>query len=52
MTDGHWAWPDDLPAYVQKYHLALPEQFVQHARANNWQVPTLTLQTLRSLTLN
>ena len=32
LTDGTWVWPGDLPCYVRKYHVALPEAFVEHVR--------------------
>ena len=41
MTDGDWAWPRDLPYYVQRYHVALPGDFVEHMRRNGWDVPPL-----------
>lgn len=50
-TDGVWAWPDDLPHYVERYHVALPNEFVEHARALGWTPPELTDADLRLLTL-
>jgi hypothetical protein len=32
FTDGTWLWRDDLPYYVAKYHVALPPEFLAHAR--------------------
>lgn len=32
MTDGTWAWPGDLPFYVERYHLTLPAEFIDHVR--------------------
>lgn len=40
LTDGEWAWPGDLPYYVEKYHVALPDEFVQHVRQSNFKMPT------------
>jgi hypothetical protein len=51
LTDGEWAWPDDLAAYVEKYHVRLPDEFVQHARANQWLISDLERDQLRALTL-
>src|SRR5262245_33164336 len=28
ITDGVWAWPNDLAYYVQKYHVRLPDDFI------------------------
>jgi hypothetical protein len=39
LTDGVWAWREDLPHYVGKYHVRLPSEFVAHMRANQWIVP-------------
>ena len=36
LTDGIWAWNDDLPYYVRTYHVALPASFVAHMRKQNW----------------
>ena len=32
MTDEVWDWPDYLPALVQKYHVALPEEFLKRVK--------------------
>jgi hypothetical protein len=42
LTDGVWAWPNDLGYYVYKYDVALPDEFVDHMSKNNWSVPDLT----------
>ena len=39
LTDGVWAWPRDLSYYVSRYHVHLPEDFVEHARRNRWVIP-------------
>jgi hypothetical protein len=36
MTDGTWVWPSDLPFYVERYHVELPTDFVEHARQSGW----------------
>lgn len=40
LTDGRWAWPESLPYFVRTYHLRLPAEFIDHARANSWICPT------------
>jgi hypothetical protein len=40
-TDGVWAWPATLAYYVRTYHIALPNEFVEHMRANGWSCPPL-----------
>lgn len=39
LTDGVWAWPQDLKHYVGRYHVRLPSAFVAHAKKNGWSVP-------------
>lgn len=48
-TDGQWMWPRDLAYYVAKYHVELPEEFVRHMRARDWQVPELSNDYLAEL---
>jgi hypothetical protein len=38
LTDGAWVWPGALIYYVVVYHLQLPEAFLQHAAASQWQI--------------
>lgn len=35
-SDGSYIWPGELGYYVRKYGVALPEEFVAHARARAW----------------
>jgi hypothetical protein len=47
VTDGRFAWRSDLAYYVERYHLALPNNFVAHMRDNGWAVPaSIDLQSL------
>jgi hypothetical protein len=32
MTDGEWLWPEGLSHYVEAHRVALPDEFVTHAR--------------------
>lgn len=41
MIDGAWYWPEGLHHYVDRYHVRLPDEFVEHVRANNYVVPDL-----------
>lgn len=47
LTDGIWTWPEVLSYYVQKYHLMLPDAFIESAQAQAWVVPRLALADLR-----
>jgi hypothetical protein len=41
-TGGVWLWREDLPHYVTRHNVALPEEFVVHMRANGWTVPSIS----------
>lgn len=51
LTDGAWIWPADLAYYVERYHVRLPEEFVQHAAARGWTPPALTHEELVAVEL-
>lgn len=38
QSDGVWAWWGALAYYVERYHVRLPEEFIQHAEANGWRI--------------
>jgi hypothetical protein len=38
-SDNTWIWRIDLSFYVRKYHLKLPDEFVEHARSQGFTVP-------------
>jgi hypothetical protein len=46
-TDGAYFWPQDLAYYVEKYHLRLPQAFLDHMAAMNWQPPPKESLALR-----
>lgn len=50
-TDGTWLWPSDLAYYVQHYHVALPDDFIAHMRAQHWTPPQLSEDQVRTLRL-
>lgn len=33
LTDGFWVWPEGLWIYVSRYHVRLPDEFIAHIRA-------------------
>ncbi|MDQ0405613.1 hypothetical protein ABVB69_08660 [Streptomyces sp. NPDC000349] len=45
-TDGTWVWRLDLPHYVDAYHVALPDDFLQTIRSREYVVPQLEEDTL------
>lgn len=42
VTDGAWVWPRDLAYYLERYHVAVPLQFVLQVELHNWVQPRLT----------
>jgi hypothetical protein len=49
LTDGVWAWSDVLGYYVERYGVALPVAFMEHARIHPLQ--QLSPASLRALEL-
>jgi hypothetical protein len=43
LTDGVWFWPAGLIHFIEKYNVALPEEFVHHAAQNGWRVDKETV---------
>ncbi|NOJ92935.1 hypothetical protein HMI51_08325 [Corallococcus coralloides] len=46
LTDGVWHWRADLPYYVLRYGVALPDAFLQRMRDLDWKCPVLSSQEL------
>ena len=38
MTDGTWFWPAGLIHFIEKYHVLVPQEFIEHAARNQWRV--------------
>jgi hypothetical protein len=38
-TDGVYVWQAELPYYIRKYHLRLPDELVERMASLNWQPP-------------
>lgn len=49
MTDGTRLWPVDLTHYVRRHHAALPQEFLDHIRANNYTVPVVPDERARNI---
>jgi hypothetical protein len=49
-TDGSFLWQGQLAYYVQKYHLSLPPDFVEHMASRGWEPPKRGEIDLKSLT--
>ena len=48
-TDGEWNWDTVLTYYVENYHYKVSDEFVEHMKKNNWQVPQLTKKQIKSI---
>lgn len=40
LTDGTWAWPEDLAYYIERYRIELPQDFTSHLAQNSYRPPT------------
>jgi len=40
LTDGDWIWPKYLSYYVEKYKVKIDNDFLQHIRIKNYQMPS------------
>ncbi|RKG61005.1 hypothetical protein D7X30_08905 [Corallococcus sp. AB011P] len=45
-TDGVWHWRADLPYYVLRYGVALPDAFLRRMQDLDWKCPVLSRQGL------
>ena len=39
LTDGEWAWPEDLAHYVENYNVDLPQEFVRTLTVRAFEPP-------------
>jgi hypothetical protein len=46
LTDGVWEWPQYLSYYIKRYHISLPDEFIEHMRINDWIVPNVSVLPL------
>ena len=49
LTDGEWIWPQALSYYVDRYDLAVSNDFIAHARSNGWAVPEQGVERLTAI---
>jgi hypothetical protein len=47
LTDGVWVWPEGLTHYVRAHDIALPDDFLLHARGCSWQVGRVIVPPVR-----
>ncbi|RKH57835.1 hypothetical protein [Corallococcus aberystwythensis] len=48
LTDGVWHWRADLPYYVLRYGVALPDAFLQRMQDLDWKCPVLSPKELNA----
>ncbi|OSP38959.1 hypothetical protein B7767_34455 [Streptomyces sp. 13-12-16] len=41
ITDGTWLWREDLSYYIAKYHVSLPNDFLERIRSLDYTAPTV-----------
>ncbi|MFJ1750930.1 hypothetical protein ACIOJD_32530 [Streptomyces sp. NPDC088116] len=51
LTDGEYVWPVDLASYVEKYHIALPQDFLETVRRHDFRIPSVGQETLLDISV-
>ncbi|MEU0168468.1 hypothetical protein ABZ214_23935 [Streptomyces iakyrus] len=51
-TDGTWLWREDFTYYVATYHVALPNEFVEHIRTLEYRAPVVSESRLVDIAKN
>lgn len=49
LTDGVYYWRRDTASYVERYQVALPDDFVEHMRALNWTCPEVRVERITQI---
>ncbi|MEU9802381.1 hypothetical protein [Streptomyces sp. NPDC051000] len=49
LSDGRFVWRVDFAAYVERYNLELPAEFVEHAGSHGFSMPAEDLPILRAV---
>lgn len=44
MSDGIWFWYAGLIHFVEKYNVAVCQEFVEHAASQDWRIPQLQVR--------
>jgi len=48
LSDGTWMWPEGLAHYVEKHGVELPDEFLEHARAADFNVSPNAMRAIAS----
>ena len=49
LPDGVYQWPNDLPYFVSRYNVKLPDAFVKHMRDQGFVPPRISRERLLAL---
>jgi hypothetical protein len=47
LTDGLWLWPGSFAYYVERYGVAVPQDFLDHMAAQGWSARPLRAEELQ-----
>ena len=48
-TDGEWKWDADIIHYFENYNFKLSDEFINHMKENDWQVPKVPQSIIREM---
>lgn len=51
LTDGEFVWREDLAWYVDRYHIDLPQDFLETAQHHAYRTPSIPHETLISISV-
>ena len=46
LTDGVWAWSEDLSYYFEKYNVSLVQNFLDHMEEKDWNINEVDLSVI------
>ncbi|MFE7314143.1 hypothetical protein ACFU7T_13735 [Streptomyces sp. NPDC057555] len=49
FTDGEWAWHGYLTRYLSRYHIALPDEFLDRVRESEYKAPAVSVERAREI---
>lgn len=49
FTDGEWVWHGYLVHYLSRYHISLPEEFLDHVRKSEYKAPVVPDERAREI---
>ncbi|MFB7630704.1 hypothetical protein ACFC0M_07120 [Streptomyces sp. NPDC056149] len=49
FTDGEWVWHGYLVHYLSRYHISLPDEFLDHVRKSEYKAPVVPDERAREI---